>query len=70
MANLSFYYMDDSGSSFPLSNMIGKAKIQFRLTNSVFAVLSGSYFYYSEDNAMLHDYNFNNLVIGFRWLMK
>lgn len=69
-ANLSFYYMDDSGSSLPLSNMIAKAKIQIKLTKSVFAVLSGNYFDYSEDYAALHDYNFNNLVIGFRWIYK
>lgn len=69
-ANVSFYYMDDSGSSLPLSNMIAKAKVQIKLTKSVFAVLTGNYFDYSEDYVASHDYNFNNLVIGFRWIYK
>jgi len=69
-AGFSIYFMDDTGSSFPMSNLIGKARVQIKLTKTVYAILAGSYFDYDEKNLILHNYNVNNLTVGFRWILK
>ncbi len=69
-AEFNGYYMEDTGSSFPLSNFIGKARVQFKLSKTVYAVISGAYFNYDEKNLALNTYSVNHFTVGFRWLLN
>ncbi len=64
------FYMDDNGASFPLSNWNARASFQYRITDSLAALLSARWFDYAEDLEPLREYNLNQVMIGLRWMYR
>ncbi|NOZ14230.1 MAG: hypothetical protein GXO69_11430 [Acidobacteria bacterium] len=67
---VSFFYLDDTGSSFPLSHWNGIASCQYKLTKTLYGLLSLRYYDYNENASNIHDYNVNQFVVGIRWLFQ
>lgn len=64
------FYMDDTGASFPLSNWNARASLQYRITDSLAALLSARWFDYAEDLNPMREYNLNQVMIGLRWMYR
>lgn len=69
-ASASLFYLDDSGTSLPLSTWNARLSASWRLTDSLSALLSLRYLDYAEDAQPLHDYNLNQVVFGLRWIYQ
>jgi len=67
---VSFFYLDDSGNSFPLSHWNGVASCQYRISKELYGLLSVRYYDYNEDASNIRDYNVNQFVVGIRWLFQ
>jgi len=67
---VSFFYLDDSGSSFPLSHWNGVASCQYKISKTLYGLLSVRYYDYNEDASNVRDYNVNQFVVGIRWLFE
>ncbi len=67
---LSFFYLDDSGSSFPLSHWNGVASCQYKISKTLYGLISVRYFDYNEDTSNVRDYNVNQFVVGVRWVLQ
>ena len=67
---VSFFYLDDSGSSFPLSHWNGVASCQYKISRTLYGLLSVRYYDYNEDASNVRDYNVNQFVVGIRWLFQ
>ena len=69
-ARLSLFYLDDSGTSLPLSTWNARMSLSWKFTDSLSALLSLRYLDYAEDAQPLHDYNLNQVVFGLRWIYR
>ncbi len=67
---LQAFYLDDSGRSLPLDSFQCTLDLQYRLTANLFSLASVRYFDYSEDFTAFHNYNFNQIIIGIRWVSR
>ena len=67
---VSLFYLDDSGSSFPLSHWNGVASCQYKISKTLYGLLSVRYYDYNEDASNVRDYNVNQFVVGIRWLFQ
>ncbi|MBN2433298.1 MAG: hypothetical protein JXQ27_17640 [Acidobacteria bacterium] len=63
----SLFYLDDSGSSFPLSRWSTSIDLEIGLVRRLSARLSARYYDYNEDFFARHDYSFNQLAVTLRW---
>ena len=69
-STISLFYMDDSGTSLPLSTWNARMSLSWRFTDTLSALVSLRYMDYSEDATPLHDYNLNQVVFGLRWIYR
>jgi len=69
-ATVSLFYLDDSGTSLPLSTWNARMSASWRLTDSLSALVAVRYMDYAEDMTPAHDYNLNQVIFGLRWLYR
>jgi len=67
---VSLYFMDDTGDSAPLSRLTGSANVEVALMKNISVSVTGRFFDYTEDFLPQHGYDFQQLVIALRWLVK
>jgi hypothetical protein len=67
---LSFYFLDDSGASYPLSRFSGQANVEVGVYKDLSVLVAGRYFDYQEDLFAGRDYSYNQLIVALRWIVK